>query len=176
MKTKLMDEERILFEEDELKQHIEEILNQESRQTPEVLRKLAWYLELLATLIEKRNLNGKNSEKESVYSTYAIRYIQTHFKEKIRVQELAEHIGVSRSYLTKLMRKEAGMSPQEYLVSVRMEYARQNLLNTDHMIRDIASDCGYDDALAFSKAFKRKFGISPSEYRNQSRNGENTLM
>ncbi len=176
METMPMDEERKSTGQDELKQHIEEMLRQENRKTPETLRETAWLLESLAALMEQSGSGDIDGEKVSAYGIYAVKYIQTHFKEKIRIRDLAEHIGVSRSYLTQLIQKEVGMSPQEYLTSVRMGYAKQHLAKTDDLIRDVAAGCGYEDALAFSKAFKRKFGISPSEYRSQSRNGENTRI
>lgn len=170
-----MDGENKAREQDTLRQQIETILQQEDRQTPDRLRKTAWLLESLATVIENENAAG-GDKAVSAYGIYAIEYIQRHFKEKIRIHELAEHIGVSRSYLTQLIQREVGISPQEYLTSVRMEYAKQNLRKTDDLVRDVAIDCGYEDPLAFSKAFKRKFGISPSEYRAQSRNGRNSRM
>ena len=57
------------------------------------------------------------------------------------------------------------MSPQEYLIATRMKRASEFLIRTDDSIRSVADECGYDDALAFSKVFKAKFGVNPSEYR-----------
>ena len=101
------------------------------------------------------------------YSEYAVRYINNHFSEKIRIQDLAKRIGISRSYLVKLVKQVTGMSPQEYLIEIRMQRASDLLGRSNDPIQNIASECGYDDALAFSKVFKSKFGINPSEYRMQ---------
>ena len=99
------------------------------------------------------------------YSEYAVRYINNHFSEKIKIQELARHIGISRSYLVKLVRQETGMSPQEYLITIRMRRAADLLSRSNDPIRSISAECGYDDALAFSKVFKSRFGQNPSDYR-----------
>lgn len=103
------------------------------------------------------------------YSEYAARYIRTHFREKIKINDLASHIGISRSYLVRIMRQQTGLSPQAYLIKVRMENAAELLLRSRDTIREIAADSGYDDALAFSKVFKRYFGVSPSEFRDRRR-------
>lgn len=56
-------------------------------------------------------------------------------------------------------------SPQEYLSSFRIEKARVLLVSTSDSVKDIAKQVGYQDAFAFSKAFHRITGMSPSEYR-----------
>ena len=59
------------------------------------------------------------------------------------------------------------MSPQEYLITVRMRRAADLLSRSNDPVFAIASECGYDDALAFSRVFKSKFGQNPSDYRLQ---------
>lgn len=114
--------------------------------------------------ILKRTEN-ENGPGFTSYSEYAVSYINDHFAEKIRIQDLARRIGISRSYLVKLMKRDTGLSPQEYLIEVRMRKASGFLSETSDSIRDIAAKCGYEDALAFSKVFKTRFGVNPSEYR-----------
>ena len=65
------------------------------------------------------------------------------------------------------MKQVTGMSPQEYLIEIRMRRASDLLGRSNDPIQSIAAECGYDDALAFSKVFKSKFGVNPSEYRMQ---------
>ena len=168
-----MEKEQQAVSRGELRQQLEKILDEEGRQTPERLRRAAWLLESIADAMESAGEVGERDGKStSVYGIYAVEYIQSHFREKIRISELAEHIGVSRGYLVRLIEEEVGMSPQEYLTCVRMGYARQCLEKTDDLIRDVGIECGYEDPLAFSKAFKRKFGVSPSEYRRECRERE----
>ena len=92
-------------------------------------------------------------------------YIAYHYREKIKINELAGYIGVNRSYLTSSFKKSIGCSPQEYLVNLRMEKAREMLRNTGMQINAIAASVGYHDQLAFSKIFKQHYGVSPKAYR-----------
>ena len=133
------------------------------------LKRNAGMLEILSNLIVESAERAETDSSPNIYSysEYAVRYINNHFSEKIRIQDLADHIGISRSYLVKLMKQETGMSPQEYLIETRMRRASDLLSRTNDSIRVIAAECGYDDALAFSKVFKSRFGLNPTEYREQ---------
>jgi AraC-like DNA-binding protein len=62
------------------------------------------------------------------------------------------------------------MSPQEYLMQVRMEKSRELLLKTDVPIYMVAKEVGYADQLAFSRIFRKKHGLSPEQYRKKHRN------
>lgn len=103
----------------------------------------------------------------SVYVEHAIEYMTHHYREKIRINELADYIGVNRSYLTDMFKKTINCSPKEYLVNLRMEEAKNLLHNTQKQINEIAEEVGYTDQLAFSKIFKQHCGMSPREYREQ---------
>ena len=59
------------------------------------------------------------------------------------------------------------ISPQEYLMQVRMERSRELMLKTELPVRMVAREVGYVDQLAFSKIFKKKFGLSPEQYRRK---------
>ncbi|MBQ5484504.1 MAG: AraC family transcriptional regulator [Lachnospiraceae bacterium] len=104
--------------------------------------------------------------EDSSYGEYALTYFQNHFREKIRIGDLADKIGISRSYLMRLVKEETGVSPKEFLIRLRMSHAVHYLLHSNMEIREVAMICGYEDALAFSKAFKGKFGMNPTEFRN----------
>ena len=140
------------------------------------LRRSAGLLDILSDLIQERTVRAESEKTVSTfsYSEYAVRYINNHFSEKIRIQDLAKHIGISRSYLVKLMRQETGMSPQEYLIETRMRRASDLLSRSNDPVRNIAAECGYEDALAFSKVFKSRFGVNPSDYRAHFRSAEET--
>ena len=131
------------------------------------LHRNAEMMEILSEMIRERAKQAGSSSglTDFSYSEYAVRYINNHFSEKIKIQELARHIGISRSYLVKLVRQETGMSPQEYLITIRMRRAADLLTRSNDPIRSISAECGYDDALAFSKVFKSRFGQNPSDYR-----------
>lgn len=104
---------------------------------------------------------------KSTYAQLAMRYLDNNFTTHIKISDLADHIGVDRSYLTKSFRDEYHISPQEYLIRLRMEKAEQLLESSNDSVSVIAMQVGYTDALAFSKIFKLRTGYSPSAYREQ---------
>ena len=75
--------------------------------------------------------------------------------EKVKINELADYIGVNRSYLTSSFKKAVGCSPQEYLVNLRMEKAKNLLKNTDMPINAVAAAVGYQDQLHFQRYLNR---------------------
>lgn len=103
----------------------------------------------------------------SVYVKHAVEYITHNYDKRLKINEMADYIGVNRSYLTSSFKKIMGCSPQEYLVTLRMDKARSLLKKTDIPINAVASAVGYTDQLAFSKIFKQNFGMSPKAYRQQ---------
>ncbi len=89
------------------------------------------------------------------------------YAQKIRISELADLIGVNRSYLASSFKKTVGCSPQEFLVNLRIEKARSLLKTTDLPVSAVARAVGYADQLAFSKVFKQRCGISLRMYKDE---------
>ena len=73
---------------------------------------------------------------------------------------------LSRGHLSELFTKTYGMAPHEYLTMYRLSHVRQKLANTTLSISDLAEQNGFRDVFALSRVFKKKFGMSPTEYRN----------
>ncbi|HJB27539.1 MAG TPA: helix-turn-helix transcriptional regulator, partial [Candidatus Blautia faecavium] len=85
----------------------------------------------------------------------------------IRITDIADYVCVNRSYLYTLFRNELKMSPKEYLANYRLTRAAELLVITDFSVESVAFSCGYQDPLVFSKAFKGKNGLTPSQYRKK---------
>jgi len=107
----------------------------------------------------------KKEYTDVLYVRFVVEQIAQQYRKKIKISQLANEIGISRTYMTSLFKKKLGMSPQEFLIQFRLEKAASMLRETPMPINAIAIDVGYMDSLAFSKVFKRKYGMSPSEYR-----------
>jgi len=103
---------------------------------------------------------------QSVYVKQAVQHMTHYYSQKIKIDSLAEEIGITRNYLTKSFQKELQMSPQEFLINLRLEKASKILENTTASITEISDMVGYGDPLAFSKKFKEKFGMSPKSFRD----------
>lgn len=95
-------------------------------------------------------------------------YIDTHFEDKLTIEELADRFFLSRPYVRNLFMRHLGLSPKQYLQQVRMKKAGELLLQTDYEIRLIASSVGYSDQLAFSKVFKQYYGCAPTQFRSKN--------
>lgn len=131
------------------------------------LYRTAELLRFFAYAIERSQNRQENtpSYSKSDYAQVAMRYLASNFMNRIKIAELADHIGIDRSYLTKSFCEEYQISPQEYLIRLRVEKAQQMLVHSTMPVSQVASKVGYDDPLAFSKMFKQRTGSSPTEYR-----------
>ena len=96
---------------------------------------------------------------------FCLRYIEENIYRKITVTELTERLGVSRPYLYKIFCKKFDMSPKQYIMRYKLSNAKTMLSENDMTVTQIANSIGYDDSLAFSKAFSLKENISPQKYR-----------
>ena len=112
------------------------------------------------------NEDVRKEAAEIKYVNEAVRIISKHYAEKIKITDIADNVGINRSYLSNLFRQVMSMSPQEFLISYRLDKAALMLNETEETVGNIAAAVGYADPLAFSKAFKQKFGVSPRSYRN----------
>ncbi len=125
------------------------------------------FLSVLSQEIEVTFSSEK--ERENLYIRKAIEYIQNTYANNIKVTDIASYVCINRSYLYTLFQKNIGVSPQDYLANYRLTKAAELLTVTEFPISSVAMSCGYRDPLVFSKAFKNKRGISPSQYRKKSR-------
>jgi len=94
-------------------------------------------------------------------------YLKEHYAEKISLQEIADHVCMSRTYTANLFKQETGTTVWNYLVEVRMQEARRLLLTTNLKSYEIALRVGYEDSIYFSKLFKKYFGLNPTEYKRR---------
>lgn len=155
---------------DPLRDCIFEMVNTHRLTYANELYRTSLLLRLFATIIENRPRTGAASDQHrpSDFAETAMSYIEKNFSRKIRISDLANYIGIDRSYLSKCFQAQYGTSPQEYLMRLRMNRAESMLRSSQESITAIAMACGYPDALAFTKMFKKRFGESPTEYRMEN--------
>lgn len=94
-------------------------------------------------------------------------YIHTHYKNKITIEELAKTASISKTEVLRCFKAIMGLSPIRYLNSYRLQRAAHMLINTEKSIQEIAENCGFDDNSYFSKLFKKKYSVTPHDYRFQ---------
>ena len=95
----------------------------------------------------------------------ALQYISCYYGTGIRIGDISAYLHRNRSYLSELFCRETGMTLQEKLTQTRLQQAEHLLRQTDLSIAEIASSVGFSDRFYFSRVFKKRLGISPSEFR-----------
>lgn len=94
----------------------------------------------------------------------AKKYIQMNYRKEISLDEIANHISISSYYLSRIFSKSEGMTYKDYLIKLRMEKAKQLIMEGKKTIKEISIEVGYTDQNYFSKAFKKYTSKSPKEF------------
>lgn len=105
---------------------------------------------------------------ESVNKKYVVEqivsYFEDHYAEKISLDQIAENMYLSPFYISKIFKSETGDTPIRHLINIRLEKAKELLEDGwTGSIQEVAAQVGYDDAYHFSKLFKKRYGLSPSQ-------------
>lgn len=101
-----------------------------------------------------------------------LHYLQSHFHQKITLEELAEHVHLHPNYLCSLFREQTGKTIFDQLNWERIHEASKLLRSTDLPISQIAIRCGFQDPNFFARKFRQYLGSSPTAYRKKNRSGE----
>lgn len=152
---------------------IQKILDTNQLTFANEIRRVGYLYEIISTLIDTQSslrTSKKNQYDYSIdtYVDYALQYIKFNYAH-IRVQDIADYIGINRSYLTSIFKKQLGVSPQEYLMRYRLNTAAHQLATTSSSIQEIATSIGYSNPLTFSKIFKQEYGMSPKLFRERKK-------
>ncbi len=111
----------------------------------------------------------QGSQLRDFYIHEALNFIEHNFQNDITVEDIAAICGLNRSYFGRIFKDALGKTPQEFLLSYRMLKASELLKLTQLSIGDISNAVGYANQLHFSRAFKKIYGLSPRDWRNQNR-------
>lgn len=126
--------------------------------------------ELYENLLEisEDTIDFLNSKKQSKAKAVKImEYLQLNFADtNLTLEKVAEFFNISPSYLSRYFKMEIGISPAKFLDGVRLEYASKLLTETNLSIKEIVGQCGYVDINNFTVKFKKAYGITPTNYRN----------
>ncbi|MBP3477982.1 MAG: helix-turn-helix transcriptional regulator [Oscillospiraceae bacterium] len=114
-----------------------------------------------------RTSNAVHSENEIIRR--AQQYISSHIREKLSVPIVAQKVGVSPSYLTALFHKNLQISPGEYIRRIKLQESKQMIRENSMNFTEIAQALQYSTVHHFSRQFKEKFGLTPTEYAKSVR-------
>lgn len=116
----------------------------------------------------KKERQAEQNRGTRQYVLEAMQYMDVHFREDVRVDEIAEALHISRKYLCALLTEEIGMSTKAYLLARRADAAADLLKHTTMTVAEIAQEVGYGDYTQFSRMFRKRMGCSPQQFRKRS--------
>lgn len=127
-------------------------------------RQRAIFTEILELLIHYTN-GGSYSYSDAGKVSAVINHMTEHFAESITLTRLAEVVGISESHLGKIFKAVTGKPPIDYLLDIRINRAKE-LLSDGVSVTETSRLVGFNDIYYFSRAFKKREGVSPSVYSN----------
>ena len=98
----------------------------------------------------------------------AMEYIRQNYDRKLSLDDIAQHVYLSRSYLSSLFREETGQTLFSYINQVRVEKSKLFLMDASISLAEAATLCGFEDQSYFTKVFRKITGFSPKQYRDRS--------
>ena len=121
---------------------------------------------LIQTSSTRKELCG--GQLRDFYIQEAITFMEHNYHRELTVEELADVCKLNRSYFSKIFKDNIGCPPQEFLIRLRLSKAADLMKDTGESIGAIAAQCGYPNQLHFSRAFHKRYGLSPREWRTQN--------
>lgn len=128
---------------------------------------LGLFLFLISQLIPARAAEDKKKKAEFLHLVRAKRYIEDNYAYGIRIEDVAQHACIERSYLYRLFMRYEGTSPLGFLTAVRLMHAASMLKESTRSVSEIASAVGFFDASHFSKMFYEKYKCTPGQFRKR---------
>lgn len=128
------------------------------------------YYELLRVLIVNFSCRKEWDERENLSSDEKrtreiVRYLRTYYQYPVSLNDMAEHLHLNSSYLSKYIKKNLGTNFMSYLNQIRLENAMEELENSEKSITQIALDNGFPNTAAFSNSFRKEYGDLPSAWQ-----------
>ena len=158
-------------------QVLQNMLREQERMDPYSNDIILAQLKLLLLLLLRETASprgGKLQASNAIHAENEIirqaqQYISTHIREKLSVPLVARQVDVSPSYLTALFHKNLQISPGEYIRRIKLQESKQMIRENNLNFTEIAAELQYSTVHHFSRQFKEKFGITPTEYAKSVR-------
>lgn len=154
---------------DQMKEEMLTIVHQKDRSSMFQIGHLYLFLDLLVqSSFNHRELTG--GKLKDFYIREAVTFIEQNYSHStITIEDIAAFCNLNRSYLGKIFRETLNQTPQQFLISYRMNRAADLLKYSEMSVGEIGKMVGYPNQLHFSRAFKSVFGQSPSYWRREIR-------
>lgn len=122
--------------------------------------------------LAKRVSGQKGKRHTSSYTEQCKDYVYGHYREKIYLDDIADTLGISSSYLSRLFKKETGRSLQDFINDVRIEKAANLLIYSEETLPGVAEYVNFPSQSYFGKVFKQKMQMMPRQYREMHKPAE----
>lgn len=109
----------------------------------------------------------ENSDSRRVRKIYE--HINKHYKQEIRLDDLADLIGMTPAATSRFFKLRSGKTVSDYIIDMRLGHAARMLVDTTHTVSEICYDCGFNNLSNFNRIFKKRKGCSPKEFRENYR-------
>ena len=139
-------------------EYIQDIINNDTNILPAQIHE-SFFL-ILDKIEEHIQSNSKKIPIEEV-----IAYINEHYTENLFLDDLANQFNTSSKYLSKRIKQHLDVTFKDYITNLKIEKAKELLANTNITIKELFSQVGFQDRISFTRTFKQKTGVSPSEYK-----------
>ena len=171
----------VYFDDEEIKkaETLFKILAEETESgdaySPDVIKNTISSLCLL--LFRKLKLDQKAMHRKSDNRINdIIIFLQNNFHHPLTVGKIAESFYMNSEYFSRYFRKRMGIGPRDYLIEIRMGYAKKLVCQSDMKILDICMACGYNSVTTFLRDFNNKYGLTPKQMREQSKSEKDFAM
>lgn len=124
-----------------------------------------WSLQLLEAL--QSDTEGEARDTRASLVEQVNRFIARHLSEDVSLQAIADHVFLHPVYVSKIYKLETGRNVSDYVYELRMDKAARLLLESQDKIYEIAASLGYQRAHSFINVFKKRYGLTPQEYRDK---------
>jgi AraC-like DNA-binding protein len=130
-------------------------------------------LNSLLVMVYRKLEGGRGRAADVTLTAKALHYMELHFRDALTLAETAGAAGLSPNYFSRKFHEDMGVTFQEYLVKMRLDYAHKMLLYSDAAVSEICSQAGFGSLAHFLRAFKKLYGQSPKSYRSSLRQERN---
>ena len=127
----------------------------------------AQYLEYIYAELCSKQKHTKTTSSSDYVWIHAIEFINNNYQEPLFVRQIAEYCHCSESHINHIFKRKMKMNINRYINQLRIEAAKQYLLESDMTIKNIASVVGFNDPNYFSKVFYDLCGVFPTKYRQE---------
>lgn len=127
---------------------------------------LLWTKRMTDELIDSVDNSKNKGNTQAVYA--AVEYMERRYMDKVSIQDIADQVHLSSSYLSHLFSQTFACTLMDYLTRIRINHAKEQLGEVSSTVSEVAMDCGFTDVSYFSRVFKKTEGISPSAFKKKA--------